>query len=377
MTVPTANLGDFCDIVQGGRLKLSGDHFVPEGYPAYGAGGLNGYLPVAEFHGPGVILSAIGARCGKCFLADGDWITLANTQVILPDPTRADARYLWYQLNDEARWHRSGTAQPFIKPSDVKESRVALPPLAEQRRIAAILDQADELRATRRTALAEPEKLQKSIFLDMFGDPRSNPTGWPVFKIGDLVRGFEAGKSILTNEGDSLRARYRVIKVSAITSGTFVPGESKPVPPDYDPPAEHFVRKGDLLFSRANTEQLVGASVLVECDPDNTLLSDKIWRFVWNDDLKVLPSYVWQVLQTPGIRSAIGSLATGTSGSMKNISQAKLLQLELPVPPMELQKQVEARLKVSRRVAMQCRRSLDELTSLFASLQHRAFRGEV
>jgi type I restriction enzyme S subunit len=116
---------------------------------------------------------------------------------------------------------------------------------------------------------------------------------------------------------------------------------------------------------------------LVEVDPNGTLLSDKIWRFVWNDPVTVLPFYVWQVLQTPGIRSAIGSLATGTSGSMKNISQAKLLRLELPVPPMELQRVFEARIKESRRLAGECRRSLEELTSLFASLQHRAFRGEL
>jgi type I restriction enzyme, S subunit len=149
----TAQLKDFCHVVQGGRHKQSGKHFVKNGYPAYGAGGLNGYLPEAEFNRDGIVLSAIGARCGKCFFAEGQWSSLANTQIILPDQKRADAKYLWYQLNDEARWPRHGLAQPFIRPSDVKAHRVVLPPLDEQRRIAAILDKADALRHKRKRAL--------------------------------------------------------------------------------------------------------------------------------------------------------------------------------------------------------------------------------
>jgi type I restriction enzyme S subunit len=126
-----AVLGDFCQIVQGGRLKLSGNDFVAQGIPAYGAGGLNGYLDVSEFDCEAVILSAIGARCGKCFHVSGYWTSLANTQIIIPDPDRADSRFLWHQLNDEKRWHRSGTGQPFIKPSDVKVHKLFLPPLEE------------------------------------------------------------------------------------------------------------------------------------------------------------------------------------------------------------------------------------------------------
>lgn len=138
----------------GGRLKLSGDHFVEDGVPAYGAGGHNGFLDTAEYEDrEALILSSIGARCGKCFYVQGSWTSLANTQVILPDRSRVDARFLWYQLNDEGRWPRSGSAQPFIKPSDVKANQVWLPALDEQLRIAAILDHADALRIKRLQAL--------------------------------------------------------------------------------------------------------------------------------------------------------------------------------------------------------------------------------
>jgi type I restriction enzyme S subunit len=168
MSGRTVQLQEVCRIIQGGRLGLSGNDFVPEGYPAYGAGGINGFLPTYEFDEPAVVLSAIGARCGKCFYAEGKWHSLANTQLIFPDLKIVDAKFLWYQLNDERRWPRSGTGQPFIKPADVKNHRIFLPPLPEQRRIAAILDQADALRTKRRAQRAARSREQFIEFMPMF-----------------------------------------------------------------------------------------------------------------------------------------------------------------------------------------------------------------
>jgi type I restriction enzyme S subunit len=370
-------LQDFCRIVQGGRLGLSGNDFVPSGFPAYGAGGVNGYLATHEFDEPAVVLSAIGARCGKCFFADGKWISLANTQLIFPDPARADCKFLWYQLNDERRWHRSGTGQPFIKPSDVKAHRVFLPPLPEQQRIAEILDKAGALRAKRRAALAQLDTLTQSIFLDMFGDPATNPKGWPVHLVSDFVSEFQGGKSIEAEGGLGATTKNRVLKVSAVTAMKFLPGESKPLPDSYEPPDEHFVRPGDLLFSRANTTDLVGAVALVDRTPNNVVLPDKLWRFVWRTPVLAEPPFVWALFQTPAMRYEIERRATGTSGSMKNISQEKLLGIHTILPAIDLQ-QVFSRMtsKVETLKAAH-RASLSDSDTLFASLQHHAFRGEL
>jgi type I restriction enzyme S subunit len=110
-----------------------------------------------------VVLSAIGARCGKCFFADGKWISLANTQLIFPDRRRADCKFLWYQLNDERRWHRSGTGQPFIKPSDVKGHRAFVPSLAEQRDFSDRTASIDKARDTLRASMDELETLFLSL----------------------------------------------------------------------------------------------------------------------------------------------------------------------------------------------------------------------
>jgi type I restriction enzyme S subunit len=257
----------------------------------------------------------------------------------------------------------------------VASTALPLPPIKEQQKIAAVLDKADELRAKRRSSLATLGAVTEAIFIEMFGDPVSNPKGWPILRIRDVVNRFETGRSIATTEGDGPTAMYWVVKVSAITSGQFLPDESKPVPPGYEPPPAHLIRQGDLLFSRANTEQLVGASALVDVDPRSTLLSDKIWRFVWIESALVLPIYVWQFLQSPRIRLAIGALATGTSGSMKNISQAKLMTLDIPVPPLPLQREFENRFRAVRKVLRDCRSASIDLERLFGSLQQRSFQG--
>jgi type I restriction enzyme M protein len=168
---PRVALGDFCEIIQGGRQGFSGKHFVESGgYPAYGAGGLNGYLPDFEFKVPAVILSSIGARCGKCFLAEGKWASLANTQIIFPDPEKANVRFLWWQLNDEKRWPRSGTAQPYIKPSNVRSHLVVLPPLKIQERIVSELDELREEIGNHKEAIASLEqKIQKKLATGLSG----------------------------------------------------------------------------------------------------------------------------------------------------------------------------------------------------------------
>ncbi|MFA6632077.1 MAG: restriction endonuclease subunit S, partial [Kiritimatiellia bacterium] len=171
--------------------------------------------------------------------------------------------------------------------------------------------------------------------------------------------------------------RNRVLKISAVTGMKFLAHESKPVPDSYEPPKEHFTRPGDLLFSRANTTELVGAVAYVECTPSNILLPDKLWRFVWRSPVQVEPFFVWALFQTPSLRREIGRRASGTSGSMKNISQEKVFGIRTIVPPLSLQREFAGRVAAVEKLKAAQRASLAELDELFASLQHRAFRGEL
>jgi type I restriction enzyme S subunit len=292
-----------------------------------------------------------------------------------------DARYLfqWVKSSefiDDMVRKATGASYPAVSDRIIFESAIPLPPLAEQRRIAEVLDRAEALRAKRRAALAELDALTQSLFLDLFGDPVTNPK-WPEVMVSDFVAGFESGKSIVADDEDDTTSPYRVLKVSAVTSLEFRPEQSKAMPPDYSPPPSHFVRAGDLLFSRANTAELIGATAYVASTPPNLLLPDKLWRFVWHKTPKADPHFVRFLFQQPKFRREIGQRASGTSGSMKNISQEKVLTIKVGLPPIALQQEFARRVVAVEKLKQAQRAALAEQDALFATLQHRAFRGEL
>jgi type I restriction enzyme S subunit len=263
-----------------------------------------------------------------------------------------------------------------VNATKLKGLAIPLPPLPEQRRIADILDKSDALRARRRRVLGHLDALTEAIFTEMFGDPVANDRSWPVTKVGDFVAGFQSGKNIAAS-ADNAAQGYRILKVSAVTSGTFDPAESKPAPPTYVPPTSHIVRDGDLLFSRANTSELVGATAFVEAPPDNILLPDKLWRFSWHIPARVDPKYVHYLFQRPTFRAVVSRNATGTSGSMKNISRAKVLAIACGLPPLGLQQEFARQITCVETLRRFQAQQLAEMEALFSSLQHRAFRGDL
>ncbi|MHB0888849.1 restriction endonuclease subunit S [Acidithiobacillus sp.] len=162
-------LGDLVTVSQGGKLGLTKESdYVSNGIPAYSAAGQDGFVGHAEFRDqPGVVLSAIGANCGRCFYADGDWTTLANVQAILPSK-ELNARFLYYRANIENYWTRSGSAQPFIKPSSIKTSWIAFPELPQQRRIAEILLTLDEVIEQTEALIAKHQQIKAGLMHDLF-----------------------------------------------------------------------------------------------------------------------------------------------------------------------------------------------------------------
>jgi type I restriction enzyme S subunit len=296
---------------------------------------------------------------------------------VIPKESIVDKRYLRYALemalSDMTR-HLHGATMQHVNRGEFLSTRVPLPPLEEQRRIADILDRAEALRAKRRQAIAYLDTLAQSIFIEMFERPGNN---WPVRPVGDYVSQFQGGRSFQADTSEDPFAEFRVLKVSAITGMKFRPEESKAVQPDYVAPSSHLVRKGDLLFSRANTSALVGAVALVDEDYKNLLLPDKIWRFVWKEPQNVDPVFVWTLFQRPRVREEISKRATGTSGSMKNISQAKLLSMKTIFPPIQDQSSFAQVLRRTAHLGGLSNDALFHFDSLFASLQHRAFRGEL
>lgn len=303
--------------------------------------------------------------------------------VIRPNEKQVDRRYLLRflrqeQVRKEGERRMTGSAgQRRVPEAFLANLPIPLPPLDEQRQIAAVLDKVDALRTKRREAIALLDDLTQSVFLDMFGDPVSNDRNWPPVSVGEFVSHFESGKNFAAAESEDPESQFRILKVSSVTSGNFLPKESKPVPAGYNPPESHIVRNGDLLFSRANTELLIGATALVENAPKNLLLPDKLWRFVWHSERKANPLYVRQLFRQSKFRREVSRRASGTSGSMKNISQQKVLSIPCGLPPLELQDQFAERVSAITSLKEAHRTHLAHLDELFASLQQRAFRGDL
>jgi type I restriction enzyme S subunit len=219
-----------------------------------------------------------------------------------------------------------------------------MPPEQDQRQIvAAIEEQFSRLAAGSSSLQRAQRNLERAriAVLDAAVSgkfPGITKDSWEEFALGDLLDDIHAGKSFKCEERPSDLHEWGVVKVSAMTWGRFREGENKTVVDDRRADPRFEIHSGDLLVSRANTVEYVGAAVLVnKCRP-RLLLSDKSLRLMPNS--KVLPEWLLISLRTSLARRYIESVATGTSDSMRNISQPNLKALRIALPPIDVQSQL-------------------------------------
>ncbi|HAT6933091.1 TPA: restriction endonuclease subunit S [Legionella pneumophila] len=127
--------------IEWGNTALTKKSYTDGGYITYSATGPDGFLPNFGWVGEGIVLSAIGAQCGKCFWASGQWNSIKNTIVIQSSLGAETTKFLYYLLNGQSNWYLSGSGQPFITLKTAKEKEICLPPLNEQRRIVAKIEE--------------------------------------------------------------------------------------------------------------------------------------------------------------------------------------------------------------------------------------------
>jgi len=162
--------------------------------------------------------------------------------------------------------------------------------------------------------------------------------------LGDVLLDIQAGKSFQTTEILARPDELGVLKVSAVTWSDFRPEEAKSLRSVYEPDVTHRVQRGDLLISRANTIELVGAVVLVDRDYPTRLLSDKTLRLVVDEE-RASKEYLLFALRAPKARRHIEHHATGTSDSMRNIAQGVIASVPVDLPPVAEQRRIADRLK--------------------------------
>lgn len=292
---------------------------------------------------------------------------------------RLDVRFLYYFMSsymDKLRALSIGGVIKYIKLNYLTDAQIFLPPLAEQIHIAQILDQADHLRQQDQQLLAHYDQLVQAAFVQLFGDPVRNEKGWEVKKSGEVISDIVGGTSYGGEERDLEPDELGVLKVSAVTKGYFKADEFKAVSKSVINKKTITPRKGDLLFSRANTRELVAATCIVDKDYDDLFLPDKLWRIDLDAEL-CNASYFKYLLSKPKFRNELTKTATGTSGSMLNVSMTKLRGLKLPIPPIDLQNrfaEIVTHIEAQKALVQQQQQQSE---ALFQSLLQRAFRGEL
>jgi len=197
--------------------------------------------------------------------------------------------------------------------------------------------------------------------------------------LGDVLLGIEAGKSLQTTEVLARENELGILKVSAVSWSAFRPEEAKAIL-NHEPDERHRVKAGDLLLSRANTRELVGAVALVEKDYPQRILSDKTLRLVV-DPTKADKLFLMYALRTPAARAHIEELASGSSDSMRNISQSVITSIPIPLPGLPEQQRIAQALRERLAAVEEARRAAqaqtDEMDALRAAIYRESFRGVV
>ena len=227
-----------------------------------------------------ILICNIGT-IGKSLLVakEVDFLIAWNVFLIRLDETKVCPGYCKYYLDHLSsknyfdQFLTGGTVK-FVNKGTLGATPIPLPSLPGQRRIAAILDQAEALRAKRRHTLAQLDTLTQTLFLDLFGDPVANQKGWRRMPFAELLTGIDSGWSPTCLDRPVAGDEWGVLKLGAVTWCEYNPAENKALPLHMEPDPSLEVKRGDLLFTRKNTYELVAACALVRETPPRLLMSD-------------------------------------------------------------------------------------------------------
>lgn len=374
-------------------------------FPAFSASGQDVWTRTADHTGSAVIVSAVCARCGKCFRADGSWSAIANTHIIWPRDDLIDRDYLWWLINDEGFWKKGGSAQPFVKVADTFRQPCNLPPLAEQRRIVERIEalfartrraRADLVRITSLASVYRQQRRKRAFDEDarweLAGEVPSLPVYTPPKRFDELRTIPEswqwAEMATVSNVGGGLtknQARANnPIEIPYLRVGNVYADELRldrieMIKVSIGERIRISLLSGDLLVVEGNgsVEQIGRVAIwdgsIPFCGHQNHLI-----RVRPKDGL---PSrFILHWLMSPYGRSVLETVASSSSG-LHTLSLSKVASIPIPVPPMITAEKVVAALDQaaiqSAKAEREAARSLLLLERLEQRILARAFRGEL
>ncbi|ENN6812024.1 restriction endonuclease subunit S [Vibrio fluvialis] len=397
MSWPVYKLGEIAEVIRGVTFsKADGSDFPEKGrIPIIRAGSIQKSLLINEgqiwvsdkkvknhqlIKKHDIIMctsSGSADLVGKCAKSKGDYNVSfgafcagirSNVEYVSPS-------YLYHFLCSPSfrNWTKnsSGANIKNIRASELAEFEIPLPPLVEQKRIAAILDKADAIRQKRKQAIELADEFLRSVFLDMFGDPVTNPKGFPIGTIRDIVSTVNYGTSAKASEADG---EFPILRMGNITyKGGWDFSDLKYIDLDEKDQSKYLAQKGDLLFNRTNSKELVGKTAVFN-ESRSMAIAGYLIRVRTNELGN--PWYISGYLNSSHGKQTLLNMCKSIVG-MANINAQELQDINILLPPVELQNKYESIVKeVNERVSRH-HESVKELQVLFNALSQKAFSGQL
>ena len=269
-----------------------------------------------------------------------------------------------------------GGTQKFVSLKILRNLKIPLPPLDQQKKIAAILDAADAYRQKTKALIEKYDELTQSLFIDMFGDPVANPNGWEIKPLSDFIKSLTTGVSVNSTDKEYKNGDIGILKTSCVYTGIFRAEEAKVIREDEYERMKLNPKADSIIISRMNTSELVGKSAYISKDYNELYLPDRLWQSV-KGELHHDVRWLSHAVSFQSFMNKISKISSGTSGSMKNISKKNYLNLNMIYPTPELQNQFAERVQAIESQKAQAQASLTQAEDLFNSLLQRAFKGEL
>ena len=299
----------------------------------------------------------------KVSIAPFDGIFSAHGMVLRPREDVIDKEFFPLFISsdyflDAAIKISVGSLSPTINWRDLRNLEFNLPPLEEQRRLAQVLWAMNNTMEAYKKLIKATEDLVKSQFIAQFGLPDSNPMGFTLGRIGDVVRDVHYGTSAKASDD----GKYAYVRMNNITyDGKLDLSDTKRITmPDTD--AESFiVRQGDVLFNRTNSRDLVGKTCVFDRS-EPMIIAGYIIRLRMNG--LVLPEYLSLFMNTRYAKKLLLGMAKGAVGQA-NINAKELQDIAIVIPPLDIQRDFLCQIKQSDKSKFELEQALAELTAIY------------
>ncbi len=282
--------------------------------------------------------------------------------------------YLYYFMDgyvEELRKQSIGGVIKYIKLGNLTNALIELPDVETQKSIVKVLSKSKDILSFRQQQLQKLDELVKSRFIELFGNPISNPMKWDIYQLEECLDRIDNGKSFICSDKPRTGDNPAILKLSAATYGDYRPNENKALLDESLFVESAEVHAGDLLFTRKNTPELVGMAAYVQNTPPKLMMPDLIFRLVPNE--KVNAVFLWQLINCKEFRPVIQAISGGSAKSMSNISKERLGKIKVICPPRELQDSLIPFVEQVDKSKIVVQQALDKAQLLFDSLMQKYF----